>query len=57
MNISDFPSENEKTDFDYFQGRVPNKIYISKRFEDKFSKTNERLPPSLRRQKNKKIKK
>lgn len=49
MTHSNFPFEPEKvmTEYDYFEGRVKNRIYISKRFGDKFTGENKRYAQKI----------
>ncbi len=49
METTEHPFEPEKimTEHDYFEGRVKNRIYISKRFEDKFSRKSKRFAQKI----------
>lgn len=38
-----FDQDNELSDKDYFDSRVKGRLYVSKRFEDKYSKKNKRF--------------
>lgn len=46
-NNPPFEPEKAMTEHDYFEGRVKNRIYISKRFKGKFTEKNKRFAQKI----------